>query len=231
MALADLDIFRPRLVERAVAETRNEIYSTIIPTPNSDYNSSIDFRVPGLDHFYTDLSPTLLELEVKITYVDDIPDNQKIKLEDNVGICNCVLASLFSSASVFINNTLVSPPSGCLPWVSHLQAMFEHGYETRQSLLAMAGYTNDTSANSTAGTANPNAQKQFQDFVLRGTAKLMAIIPVSLFQIRDLIVPLTEIVVRLHRNRPEFLIMYEQKTPPKQFNISVQRAHLHIRRI
>lgn len=221
----DLDIFTPAPEETSVAESRIEIVSVNVPLPNDDVNTPLEFRLPSTTDWYTDFSPAILEIYMKIQYAgQQDPNIPRVK---EIGLVNNILMTMFSGLSVFWNNQQVIQNNNCLPWSAYLDVLAQYPYDARKSWLSASGWYDGG-----LGGVTAQAMKAFQPFYDSGTGRFIGPIQMDFFRMRKYIIPGVEMMLRFYRQDPNFYII-NMKDPTKNesFKVVIERAYLHVRRI
>lgn len=113
----------------------------------------------------------------------------------------------------------------------------------------------------TQGVNNPNAKKRFEPFLYGASRGLVGPLEIDFFKIKKYIVPNTKIVIRLYRQNPEFLLLYDdnkktndqpqkkddtdekklkvelaqadaaQQSQKKYFKITIEKAYLYTNKV
>lgn len=222
----DLDLFKPAVEEKSIAETRYEIVTTNNPLPSSDVNTPLQFRIAPSTDNYIDLANTMLELELKIQYTAPKDEDRPIPSTAKLALTNNVLMSLFSGLEVSLNNKTIVTNNNCLPWTAFLDVLSKYGPDARSSWLTVSGY-NDEAPIEALTDVNKGRLKQFYN---SKTGRYIGRIQHPFFRIEKLLVPGVEILITLYRNNADFLIMGEVESgkPHPKFTITFERAYLHL---
>lgn len=225
---ADLDLFSPAPEENSVSESRLEVIPVNISLPNGDVNTPLEFRVPSAPDWYTDISPTILEVHMKIQFASGETEADKaIPKTKQIGLINNALMSMFSGVSVQWNNQVVLSNNNCLPWTAYLDVLSQFSYDARKSWLSASGWYDGG-----LGSVSPQAIKAFQPFFENGTGHFIGPIQLDFCRMRKYILPGIEMIMRLFRQDPSFFIISE-KEPGKTetYKVLIERAYLHVRRV
>lgn len=226
-ATTDLDLFSPAPEEQSVAESRVEIVPVNIPLPNWDVSTPLEFRIPSAADWYTDFSPCILELYMKIQYVAEAETDKAIPKTKQIGLVTNTLMTMFSGISVHWNNQLVLQNNNCLPWTAYLDVLSQYSYDARKSWLSASGWYDGG-----LGGISAEAQQAFAPFFENNTGRFIGPIQASFFRMNKYLVPGVETIIRLFRQDPLFFII-NSKDPAKveNFQVVIERAYLHIKRI
>ena len=100
----------------------------------------IEFRVPGSDDLYLDLSQTVLKVTAKIVK----KDGTALVAADAVSPTNLTLHSLFSQVDVSLNQRLVSASSPTYAYRAYLETLLNYGKGAKNGQLQAALYYKDT---------------------------------------------------------------------------------------
>lgn len=223
----DLDLFSDPPEERSVAESRVEILSANIPLPNDDVSTALEFRIPNAPDWFTDLSPTLLELHMKIQYATEKEAEKGIPKTKQIGLVPNALMSMFSGITLYWNNQLVFQSNNCLPWAAYLDVLSSYSYDKRKSWLSASGWYDGG-----LDGLSPQLLETFKPFYENGTGRYIGPIQMDFFKVRKYVIPGVEMVVRLFRQDPKCFLMYAvDPAKPESFKVVIERAYLHVRRI
>ena len=104
--------------------------------------SSVDrFRIPGTSSEYVDLQRCRLKVKLRIV------DNQgtPIVAEDQVGLVNLSLSSIFRQVDVQMQEKLVSSEINiCYPYKAIIDVLLKYGFDVKEGLLQSELYYKDT---------------------------------------------------------------------------------------
>ena len=107
-------------------------YIEFLPTSTISDGSVIEFRIPGTSSEYVDLQRCRLKVKLRIV------DNQgtPIVAEDQVGLVNLSLSSIFRQVDVQMQEKLVSSEINiCYPYKAIIDVLLKYGFDVKEGLL------------------------------------------------------------------------------------------------
>ncbi|GFS52046.1 uncharacterized protein TNCV_1104731 [Trichonephila clavipes] len=110
------------------------------PLSNVLDNAPVEFHISGSAEDYIDLSQTQLYVKAKIVKVDNTP----ITKDDTIRPVNLFLHSLFSQVDVSLNDRVVSNSSNTYPYLSYIETLLNHGYDSKTSQLTAELFYKDS---------------------------------------------------------------------------------------
>jgi hypothetical protein len=221
---SDLNIFTPSPIEQAMQETRTEIIGANIPLPSSDVALPCEFKVPASPDF-TDFSNTLLELECRIQFNEQKDEDKGIPDGTEIALINNALMSFFSGIQIALNNTIVFSNNNCFAWTAYLDVLAKYKADARKSWLEASGYEDEKSS----ANITDKGKTRFKHFIKSGTGRYIGPIQHSFFLNRKFMLPGIEVVITLFRNKPEFVLLYQNDPKqPRSFIVTFDRCSLHI---
>ena len=98
----------------------------------------MDFQIPATSQYYIDLDHSVLKLKVKVSKAD----GSAVKEDDEVGLTNGVLNSIFSQVDICLNDLNISPTVGSNhPYRAYLEILLEDcGRNSTEERLSCEGY-------------------------------------------------------------------------------------------
>lgn len=223
-----MDLFTQMPEEKAIAERRAEAVSSVTAMPNSDINLPLEFRIAPVGDSFLDLSPTILEVHLKIQFDVEKDEDKGISDKSEVVLINNTLMSMFSGIEISVNNTVVVPNNSVLAWTAYADVVTGYSLDVRRSWLAASGYEDEEPS----GYLTEKGKARFKPFYKNGVKSFIGPIQSSFFKMSKYIVPGVEIIVRLFRQKPEFLLLHkyaEEVDKSKNFKVTIEKALLHIR--
>lgn len=186
--------------------------------------SPIEFLIPGNGSEYLDLSMTRLKLKIKITTEkgEDIPSDN-----DKVGIINNFFHSLFSNVQVELNQRCISTQNNLHPFKAYITNLLSYGSDSKNTFLQNQCYFKDTD--------DMSASELNDGFVARRKLisrefELYGPLMTDLFLQPRYLVDHVQMLVRLHRTKPDFLILKKQ-TDDNRYVVKITDAILLIRKL
>lgn len=228
-ATEDLNIFGESPEEQSIASVLNEIIPVNIPTPNSEIQTPLCFHVSALPDVFTDFSPTILQLSLKIEYDKEKDEEKKIPRTAEIGLINNALMSMFSGIEVSWNNQLIFGNNFCLPWTSYLDVLASYPYDVRKSRLSAGGWYDGG-----LGGLTPECKATFNRFYDSNVSDLIGVIELDWFKIRKYVPPNVETVIKLFRRPPNCWILQKGSTAMprgEKLKVTIQSAYLHVKRV
>ena len=183
--------------------------------PVSSYNTEdtpIEISIPGGSNEYLDLRRSRLYVKCKILK----SDGTSLASNEETGIINLPLQSLWSQIDTYMNGKLVSVNSSYYPWKSYMKVLLSNGKDIAMSqmqsqLFFLDDYDADDASAATGSNGGLAGRYQFtkesQVFDMEGP------LYEDIFLIDKYLVNGVDIHLKLFRNRATFCIMSSETTP------------------
>ena len=135
---SELDLFKPRHVQTSILKTEEVSYK---PLNSLENQTVIEFSCQGHGDTYLDLSSINLRLKLQVLKNDgslyrDTDENQ-------VGIANNILSSLFRQVNVSLNGKSVNSSDGNYSYRAYLETLLNYGTDAKNTHLEMVGWDTD----------------------------------------------------------------------------------------
>ena len=134
---SELDLFTIPATQTSITKGQWIEYH---PLSNITDNGPIEFNVSGSGEEYLDLARTQLFVKAKITKAN----GAALDLNEQVGLVNLFLHSLFSQGDVSLNERLISPSTNTYPYRAMIETLPNYGEDAKSSQLSMAMFYKDT---------------------------------------------------------------------------------------
>ncbi|GFT65812.1 uncharacterized protein F54H12.2 [Trichonephila clavipes] len=162
---------------------------------------------------YIDLSQTQLYVKAKIVKVDNTP----ITKDDTIGPVNLFLHSLFSQVDVSLNDRVVSNSSNTYPYLSYIETLLNHGYDSKTSQLTAELFYKDS---------DDGLKKRIEFLKESATVDMIGCIHSDLFHQDRLLLNLVVLKIKLIRSKPEFCLQGFEG-----FKVVLDHVSLFIRKV
>lgn len=123
---------------------------TVYPTFNVKGSDLIEFVIPPSNVYYTDLSKTFLYLRIKA--VDK--DGKNLDSQSKTSVINLIHSTLFKTVDVYVNNILVSQPTGNYAYAAFINRVINATQADFDTKLKCEGYAESTSPTVLSETNN-----------------------------------------------------------------------------
>lgn len=137
--IGKMDLFQVPATQVSVEGTETIEYK---PTNALDFDSPIEFRVPGSADDYLDLDKT--NMIVKVCIVKN--DGSRLSDGENVSCVNNLLHSLFSEIIVTLNGQVLSSPSHLYPYRAFFQNLFNYNETAKNTHIGLSLWSTDTAS-------------------------------------------------------------------------------------
>ena len=201
------------------------------PLTNITDATPIQFHLQGSPDEYTDLSQSLLHLQVKVVNGDGTPLGDDAK----VAPTSLFMHSLFSDVDMMLNDRLITPSTNTYPYRSILETLLTYGPAAKESQLTSSLFYKDTPShmddgNPLAVTKGNNGMKQRHDFIKNSrTLDMTGILHLDMFFQERLLLGGVDIKLKLNRSKNSFALM--SAADNANFKVSITNASLHVRRV
>ena len=215
-----LALFQKPYVESSVDEVQ---YIVFLPTSTISDGSVIEFRIPGTSSEYVDLQRCRLKVKLRIV------DNQgtPIIAEDQVGLVNLSLSSIFRQVDVQMQEKLVSSEINiCYPYKAIIDVLLKYGFDVKEGLLQSELYYKDTGVMDAVPPGNNSGLAVRTSYTANGNeVTLEGPIHTDLFQQDRLILNGMKIVLKFHPSSNKFALMTGDS---EHYKVSITSAVLKV---
>ena len=217
---SEVDLFSVPPTQTAIEESQ---YITVSPinSVSGVNNTPIDFVIPPLSDYFTDLSSAALSLKIQLVFEDDTPLPADYPASPE---CN-FLHSYFSQSSVSLNGKRVSSSSCNYAYRAYLEKLINYSITSKRTHLQTCGYFIEGERAKYAEVAKANKDKVF-DFY----GKLHG----DVFQQSNLLLNSVETRLRLIRSPSRFHInvgALVDGQPRKNVVAKILDVELFVRRV
>jgi hypothetical protein len=207
-----------------VTRLATQIQSVFPVTTIQDRLAPIQFYIKSNDTQYIDLGATKLKLKVRIL----ADKGQLIKDGENVAPANNFLHSLFSQASCYFNETLVTPQSNAYPYKSYLETLLSYGKEYKKSQLSCSLFTREEDPTSTDEGNKDGYSKRYLRAKDSAVFELIGKPFVDVCARTCYLLPGVDVRFVFTRSTDEFALI----TPTdKKYSIEIQEAKLLVEKV
>ena len=180
-------------------------YIDFLPTSTISQGSVIEFRIPGTSSEYVDLKRCRLKLKARIIKSDGSP----IGADDDVGLVNLSLASIFRQVDVQIQEKLLSSDINiCYLYKSMMDVLLKYGFDLKEGLLQSELYYKDIGVMDAVPPGNNSGLVQRTAFTANGNeVTLEGPIHSDVFQQDRPILNGVKIVLKFHPSSDKFSLI------------------------
>jgi hypothetical protein len=136
-AKEQLDIFSVPPTQLSLESSEIVVFKPVASLQN---HGPIEFIVPPCSDEYTDVFSTMIYVVVSITDENGVA----IAPNENVGVVNNILHSMFSNIDISIGNRLVSTTSNLYPFKAYLETHLNYSNAAKQSHQTLSLFYKDT---------------------------------------------------------------------------------------
>lgn len=132
---SELDLFKPRHVQTSILKTEEISYK---PLNSLENQTVIEFACQGHGDTYLDLSSINLRLKLQLTKSDGtfyVNEDQ-----NQPGIANNILGSLFRQVNISLNGKSVNSSDGNYSYRSYLETLLNYGADAQNTHLEVVGW-------------------------------------------------------------------------------------------
>ena len=215
-----LALFQKPYIETSVEDIQ---YIDFLPTSTISQGSVIEFRIPGTSSEYIDLKRCRLKVKLRIINSDGTP----IGVDNNVGLVNLSLASIFRQVDVQMQEKLVSSDINiCYPYKSMMDVLLKYGFDLKEGLLQSELYYKDTSVMDAVPPGNNSGLMTRTAFTASGNeVTLEGPIHTDVFQQDRPILNGVKIVLKFHPSSDKFSLMTGDS---ENYKVSITSAILKV---
>ena len=183
-------------------------------------DAAIDFNLSGNGVDYLDLKRSRLYVKLKIVHDDGSP----LTKDDEVGIVNNLLHTLWSQIDVSLGGKLITSSDNKYPYKAYLNALMNYGHEAQQYQLQTHLFCKDT-RNSLDTTdirgSNFGLYERSKRFAESRSVEMEGFLFEDVFAKLDrFVLNGVDIHIKLYRNRVPFCLMNQDVT--EQFKIVLE---------
>lgn len=187
------------------------------------FNLIYVFLASGND--YIDLPLTRLRLKVQILNENGTQLGENAK----VGPANLFLHTLFSNIQIELNQKQISSNGANYSYRAMIETLLNYGNDAKESHLTSSLYLPDTPGRMEAVEANHGFAAR-KKRILKGEIELEGPLHLDILNVNKLLLNNVQIVIKLHKNKPEFSLMTEAADALK-YIIKISEATLVIRKL
>ena len=215
-----LALFQKPYIETSVEDIQ---YIDFLPTSTISQGSVIEFRIPGTSSEYIDLKRWRQKLKLRIINSDGTP----IGMDNNVGLVNLSLASIFRQVNAQMQEKLVSSDINiCYPYKSMMDVLLKYGFDLKEGLLQSELYYKDTGVMDAVPPGNNSGLMSRTAFTANGNeVTLEGPIHTDVFQQDRPILNGVKIVLKFHPRSDKFSLMTGDS---ENYEVSITSAILKV---
>ena len=197
-----LALFQKPRIESSVEEVQ---YINFGPRNGISEGSIIEFVIPGTSAEYIDLKRTRLKVKARIVMSDGTP----IKPDNQVGLVNLSLSSLFRQVDVLLQDKIVSSEINiCYPYKALIDVLLHYGFDLKEGELQSELYYKDSgNMDAVPPGNNPGLMKQVKYTQNSTEVTLEGPVHTDMFQQDRLIINGVKIVTKFHPFSKKFSLM------------------------
>eukprot|EP00057_Strongylocentrotus_purpuratus_P003423 XP_003726621.1 PREDICTED: uncharacterized protein F54H12.2-like [Strongylocentrotus purpuratus] len=180
---------------------------------------------------YTDLSQSLIHLQVKVVNGDGTP----LAEDAQVGPTNMFLHSLFSDVDLMLNDRLITPSTNTYAYRAALETLLTYGPEAKESQLTSALFYKDTPGHMDDGNplredAGNMGLKERHRFIKGSkTVDMVGLLHLDMVFQDKLLLGGVDIKLKLNRSKNSFSLMSSVQNA--EYKVIITSASLHVRRV
>ena len=218
---SELDLFTVPPTQTSVEHGCSMDYH---PVSTLTDNGPIEFKIPGSDEDYIDLTNTFLHLGVKITAADGAA----------IGPVNLLMHSRFSQVDVALNDKLVSSSTNTYAYRAYLETLLNYGKEAKESQLTSVMWYKDTAGKMdervvVAAGENKGLVKRASFNKSSKVVDMIGRIHSDIFFQEKLLMNGIGVRIRLVRSKDSFSLVSTNAAPT--YKIKIVRAVLRARKV
>jgi hypothetical protein len=219
--VSELDIFTPPCIQTSVLGGDWQDY---LPVQSISKDGPITFLIPGQGSNYLDLSKTLLYVRFKIK---NGSTGGALTENDDVGIVNNTLNSLFSDVKLEMNQTCVSNSNHMNHYRAYLETLFNFNETAKNSHLTSSLFYQDNAGSFDKLDSKANALRK--EFVaLSKEVELCGRLHCDMLSTNKYLLNDIDVRVTLSRNPANLVVMSETDFTPE---IEILEASLFVRKV
>ena len=177
----------------------------------------MEFTVFGSGKEFLDLAQSYLYLRVKVSKAD----SSNLDSASKFGFANYLIASLFNQVDVILGGKLISSATNTYAYRSILEVLLNYDKEVAESQLGCGLFCKDTNGHYITAdpVVNTGLEARSEWTKMSRTVKLHVMIHSDLFNQEKFILNGIDLMVKLHRHKPEFCFLSADTTPAYKINI------------
>ena len=190
----------------------------------------IEFKVSGSEKGFLDLA-LYLYLKVKVSKAD----GSNLDAASKVSPANYPIASLFSQVDVILGGKLISSATNTYAHYSNLEVLLNYDKEAAESQLGCGLFCKDTAGQikemdiTADPVLNTGLSTRSEWTKTSKTVELQGRIHSDLFNPENLILNGVDLMVKIHRHKPEFCLLSGDTAPACK--ITIVDAILYVKKI
>ncbi|XP_065211251.1 uncharacterized protein F54H12.2-like [Planococcus citri] len=218
---SELDLFA--LPPTQVAIERGE-WVEYKPISALSETSQIEFTVPGIGEEYMDLSHTMLYLKVKVTK----SDGTALGNDDVVAPVNNWMHSLFSQVDIYLNQRLVSTPTGNYAYRAYIENILNYNSDSKDTHLKNVLFYADEGGKMNEYATNEGFKKRQAIIAGSKAVEMLGHLHSDLFNHDRALLNGVELRLRLIISRPSFSLITSTNN---EYKVQFLDAALNIRKM
>lgn len=205
----------------SIVSTKTE---QIFPSFSVKGSDLIEFVIPSSNVYYTNLSKTFLYLRLKAVK----SDGTALDANSKTSVVNLIHSTLFKSVDVYVNNILISQPTGNYSYAAFINRVINATKADFDTKLICEGYAQSTSNDPLSETNN--MYKTLLAKTKTNKIELYSVLNHSLFEIKRLFPPTVTFRIQLRLNSPKFCLLSTAGTATAPFTdlLVVEEAFLDV---
>ena len=225
---SSLDLFLLLPTQSSFQKGKSIDYHPVISLSD---DGPIEFKVSGSGKEFLNVAQSYLYLKVKVSKAD----GTNLDGASKVGIANYPIASLFNQVDVILGGKLISSATNTYAHRSILEVLLKCDKEAAESLLGCRLFCKDTAGQTEEMdiTADPvlntGLGTRSEWTKTSKTVELQGRIHSDLFNQEKLILNGVDLMVKLHRHKPEFCLLSADRAPP--YKITIIDAIFYVKKI
>ena len=201
------------------------------PITSLSHGGPIEFKVSGSEKGFLDLARSYLYLKVKVSKAD----GSNLDGASKVGFANYPIASLFNQVDVILGGKLMSSATNTYAHHSILEVLLNYDKEAAESQLGCELFCKDTAGQmeemdtSANPVLNTGLGTRSEWTKMNKIVELWGRIHSDLLDQEKLILNSVDLMVKLHRHKPEFCLLSGDTAPA--YKISIVDAIFYVTKI
>ena len=225
---SSLDLFLLPPTQSSFRKGKSVDYHPI--TSLSD-DGPIEFKVSGGGKEFLELARSYLYFKVKVSK----PNGSNLDGASKVGFANYPIASLFNQVDVSLGGKLISSATNTYAHHSILEVLLNYDTEAAESQLGCGLFCKDTAGQmeemdiTADAVLNTGLGTRSEWTKTSKTVELQGRIHSDLFNQEKLILNGVDLMVKLHRHKPEFCLLSADTAPA--YKITILDAIFYVKKI
>lgn len=222
---SELDLYNNVPVQTSVESSKWICYQ---PVSSLQGSGNVEFFVPGNGEEFIDPSLTMLYAKVKILLLDT---GGNILAVDDVGPVNNFAHSIWDTAEVSANDTIISPSTGNYAFRSHIETLLNYGPAAKNSHLGCALWFKDTAGHMDSLTANKGYLERKAFTTLSKEVELYVPLFLDLFNVTKYLPNGVNLRIKLSRNKAAFSLLGAAPAVGGGYKLEVSDVGLYVRKV